>query len=348
MNVTESKREQTIPVHRVAVLRPFASFLEDVGTPVERQFRLAGLPWYALEDDNNYVPSQGFWKFLISTASAEGIPDLGFRVGQKFGANCADPHMINMLKKTPTLYQGLNKYSDLLNRTITHNQIGLLQPPNCDYAYFYHSPSCTADNRAIEHIGWFGLSSLIGMVRTYTGPQWQPAEIGLMTDQKPTPYIRERFPHAHIRLSQPFSYISLENTLLTLPPLPGKDAVPTSSPFDYKALPDDFVSSLETILQSYIQEGDLKIEFVAKLCGTNKRSLQRKLKKMGTHYQELLDHARFRFASQMLQNPAVTATEIAFRLGYDNVANFARAFRRIAGVNPSTYRQQYCKGIRDK
>jgi AraC-like DNA-binding protein len=50
----------------------------------------------------------------------------------------------------------------------------------------------------------------------------------------------------------------------------------------------------------------------------------------------------------MLQNPAVTATEIAFRLGYDNEANFARAFRRVAGVNPTIYQQHNCKGIGDK
>jgi AraC-like DNA-binding protein len=340
MNVTESKREQTIPVHRVAVVLPFTQFLEDVGTPVVRQFRLAGLPWHALEDANNYVPSQGFWKFLILTASAEGIPDLGFRVGQKFGANCADPHMIDILKKAPTLYQGLNKYSDLLNRTITHSQIGLLQPPNCDYAYFYHSPSCAVDNRAIEHIGWFGLSSLIGMVRTYTGPQWQPTEIGLMMDRAPNHYIREHFPRTLMRLSQPYSYVKLENSLLILPPWQDEAAITDLSSIDYKGLPDGFVDSFETLLLSYIEEDDMSVELAAKLCNTSKRSLQRKLTKAGTHYNEQLGHARFRFACRKLQNPAVTSTEVAARLGYDNVANFARAFRRVAGVNPTTYQQQ--------
>ena len=303
--------------------------------------RQADLPWHALEDANNYVPSHSYWKFLACSARAHGIPDLGFRVGEKFGADCADPHMTELLKKAPTLYQGLGKASELVNRTVTHCRFGILQPPNWGSAYFYHSPSCGSDNPAIEQIGWFGIMALIDMVRVYTGPQWQPAEIGLMTDQMPNLYIREHFPRTRMRLSQPFSCITLKNTLLTLPPLPDEAAIPGSSPLDYKSLPGDFVSSLETVLLSYIQEGDMSIELAAALCNMSKRTLQRRLKEMGAHYNELLSHARFRAASQMLQNPAMTATEVAFRLGYSEEANFARAFRRIAGVNPGTYRQQF-------
>ena len=34
----------SIPLHRVAVVRPFAEFLTGIGTPVEQGFRQAGLP----------------------------------------------------------------------------------------------------------------------------------------------------------------------------------------------------------------------------------------------------------------------------------------------------------------
>ena len=336
-----NNKTKSIPVHRVALLRPFVQLLTDVGAPVERQFRKAGLPWYALEDVDNYIPSHGYWKFLACSARAEGIEDLGFRVAEKFGADCADPHMTEMLKKAPTLYQGLSKASELVNRTVTHCRFGILQPPNYGSAYFYHSPSCDADNPAIEQISWFGIMILIDMVRVYAGPQWQPAEIGLMTDQMPNLYIREHFPHARMRLSQQFSYITLENTTLTLPPLPDETAIPGSSALEYKSLPDDFVSSLETVLQSYLQEDDISIEVAAALCNTSKRTLQRRLKELGTHYNEVLGHARFRLASQMLQNTGMTVTDIGFRLGYSDVAHFARAFRRIAGVTPQVYRQQF-------
>jgi AraC-like DNA-binding protein len=249
--------------------------------------------------------------------------------------------MTELLRRAPTLYRGLGKANQRFNRTVSYSRFGLWQPPNSDKTYFYHSPSCDADNPAIEQIGWFGIMGLIGMARVYTGRQWQPAEIGLMTDQMPNHYIREHFPHARLRLSQPASYITLENTALSLPPLVNGAAAPASSLLDYKTLPESFVRSLETILLAYIQEDDLSIELVAQLYDMSKRTLQRKLKKSGTSYNELLCHARFRVASQMLQDLDLTATDVAHHLGYSNETHFARAFRRIAGVTPRVYRQQF-------
>jgi len=315
--------------------------LADIGAPVERGFRQAGLPYCALESVDNFVPSQRFWSFLVNMAYSQGIKDLGFRVGQRFGADGVDPHLSNMLCRSPTLYQGLLKASELTNRTISHCRVGILQPQGSSYALFYHKPSCEVNNPAIEQIGWFGLMSLIGMVRVFTGPQWQPAEIGIMTDNKPGRYIREHFPDARIRLQQPYSYIALENPLLSLPPPAAEASAPASLPHHYDNVPDNFVDALEQVMLAYIQDPDLSLEFTAGVCSTSKRTLQRTLTKMGTHYSELLAHARFRAACQMLQAPGVKVTDVAQWLGYSNPAHFSRAFRRIAGVTPSAYRRQY-------
>ena len=330
-----------IPLHRVAVVRPFARFLEDIGAPVERGFRQAGLPYSSLEDVDNYIPSHRFWTFLVNMARSEGIEDFGFRVGEQFGAGSADPKMTALLLQEPTLYRGLLKASGLVNRTVSHCRMGIRQPPNCGYAYFYHQPSCSADNPAIEYIGGYGLTALLDMVRVYTGPQWQPSEFGLMTDQNRCRYIREHFPHTHMRPSRTCSYIALENELLSLPPLPNEATIPVSSSCKYESLKKDFASSLEQALMSYLQEPDLSVGLAAELCNTSKRSLQRQLKAMDTNYAELLDNTRFRVACRMLQSPGVTVTRIAQHLGYSDLAHFIRFFRRIAGVTPLAYRKHF-------
>jgi AraC-like DNA-binding protein len=341
MGSTAHKATKSIPVHRVAIVRSFTQFLEDVGAPVESGFRQSGLPWCALEDVNNYVPSHRFWKFLISMARSEGIPDLGFRVGDQFGANSADTHMVKLLRSSPTLYQGLIRASELCNKTVTNCRVGILQPPDSEYTYFYHRPSCNANNPAIEQISWFGLTTLLDMVRAYTGPQWQPAEIGLMADNGPCRYICEHFPHTRMRLSQAYSWIALDNTVLSMPPFNKQTAIQASTSPDYEALPGDFVGSLKLVLLTYIQERKLSLEFAARLCSTSKRTLQRNLREAGTNYQEVLSNTRFCVASHMLQNPAIKVTDIARRLGYSDSAHFARAFRRIAGVTPKVYRRQF-------
>lgn len=334
------KNTGSIPLHRVAVLRPFANLLAEIGAPVERGFRQAGLPIDSLDDINNYIPSHRFRSFLVDMAHREGIPNLGFHVGQRYGAKCADPKLTELLRRAPTIYQGLSKASKFINRTITHCQVGLLSPAQSQFTYFYHRPSCDTQNLAIHQIGWFGVMTLIGIVRECIGPHWQPAEIGLMTDYTPSRDIRDQFPGTRIRLLQPFSYIAVESALLSKRPLGYTPAEPVSTLLHAEGLPKNLVGSVTKILHSYIHESDLSLEFTAELCCMSKRSLQRKLKLTGTHYSEILENVRFDVACDMLQKPDINVEGIAQYLGYSDASHFSRAFRRISGISPRGYRKQ--------
>ena len=332
-------KSKSIPMHRVAVVRPFAAFLADIGAPVEREMRRVGLPYSALENADNFVPSQRFWSFLVDMSHREGIVDLGFRVGQRFGANSADPHLIDLLRQALTLYQGLTKAAELVNRTVAHCHMGIHRLPGRSYSLFYHKPSCEATHPAADQIGWFGMTALISMVRAFAGPTWEPAEIGTMTDHRPTNYIREQLPVTRIKPHQSYYYISVENHLLSLPPLSDETSSQALSTPGYEILPTDFVGTFEFMLLAYALERNQSIEFTASLCNMSKRTLQRKLSESGTSYSDMLAQARFRAACQMLQTPGSKVADIAQRLGYSDAAHFARAFRRVAGVAPRAYRR---------
>jgi len=142
--------------------------------------------------------------------------------------------------------------------------------------------------------------TLIGMVREFTGPQWQPREIGVMLDHRSSRFICEQLASASIRLAQPYSYIALENSLLSLPPLGYKAAAPGHPTSRYEALSADFLGSFKQLLHSYVKEMDLNIEFAAGLCDLSKRSLQHKLTAQGTCYSRVVDEARFDVAKRML------------------------------------------------
>ena len=330
---------ETIPLHRVAVVQPFTNFLGDVGAPFERGFRQAGLPVCALEDANNFVPSHRFWAFLVDMAFSQDIPDLGFHAAQEYGASCADPHMTDLLVGSPTLYQGLIKASELINRTVSHCQVGFVQPPRSQYAYFFHSPSCDANNPAIEQIGWYGIMTLIGMTRVFLGPEWRPKEVGVMVNHPPSRFISEQFAGTRIRLGQPYSWIALDNTQLSLPP-DNESAAPRYPALHYEALSPDFLGSVKQVMHSYVCEQKLRVDFIAEACDMSKRSLQRRLAEQGANYSELLDQVRFDVAKQMLQDVNKSVTDISELLGYSDATHFARSFRRIAGITPHLYRQQ--------
>lgn len=67
-------------------------------------------------------------------------------------------------------------------------------------------------------------------------------------------------------------------------------------------------------------------------------TLHRALKASGTHFQALLNREKFARASRWLSLEHATIEETAHRLGYSDASNFRRAFKKWAGVCPSTLR----------
>jgi AraC-like DNA-binding protein len=181
--------------------------------------------------------------------------------------------------------------------------------------------------------------TLMGVVREYAGADWQPTEIGLMTHRPPNRHIRDTLPASRIRQSQPASYIELPNSMLSLPPPDPDTCAAGKGAVDYEKFPETFVGSLRALVATYVQEAGFSIKDAAALRDTSVRTLQRNLKQCGTSYSEVLDEARFHVAGRLLREPQLRIADIASRLGYVNPTHFSRAFRRIAGVSPQSYRQ---------
>jgi len=81
------------------------------------------------------------------------------------------------------------------------------------------------------------------------------------------------------------------------------------------------------------------LEQMARRLHTTPRTLRRHLRQEGTRYSTLLEGARRRDALRLLGNPSLGVREVAEMLGYDDPANFTRAFRRWTGQTPSQYRR---------
>lgn len=334
----EDKRHSRVgpvPVHRVAIVRSFAELFADVGASVERGFRDAGLPVTALEDSNNYLPSHRFFRFILDTAAREGIDDVGLRVGRKFGANGADPMLVSYLRAAPTLFSALSVFSDLTGKTVSHSRVGVERPPGADHVLFYHRPSCDVRHPVHAQIGWFGLVNMIGVVRVFAGADWEPAEIGVMTETAPSRRVREVFPNTRVRLSQPYSYVVIDEALLGLP----GDRPATVSMDFFDPAQTQLPGSLEQVLVAYARERRLNIGLAAELFNTSPRTLQRRLGAVGATFSEVVERVNFKTASKLLRERDVKVADVARALGYSDPTHFARAFRRIAGVSPSVYRQ---------
>ena len=83
---------------------------------------------------------------------------------------------------------------------------------------------------------------------------------------------------------------------------------------------------------------DLTLPEVAKRFHLSTRTLKRKLAEHGTTFSALRDDLRRQRALLLLENRALSIGEIAGQLGYTELPNFTRAFRKWTGMTPLAYR----------
>ncbi len=89
------------------------------------------------------------------------------------------------------------------------------------------------------------------------------------------------------------------------------------------------------------QTGFPSLQVTARLFHMTPRTLHRRLLDEGTSFRELLEEVRHTLAIEHLKAGRFSIEEIAYTLGYSDLANFRRAFRRWEGVPPSAFRTSH-------
>jgi AraC-like DNA-binding protein len=87
-------------------------------------------------------------------------------------------------------------------------------------------------------------------------------------------------------------------------------------------------------------EGGLRsLEEVASALGVSERTLRRRLTEEHTSFAALRDGALRERASLLLKEHDLSVDQVARRLGYSNIGNFIRAFRRWTGQTPARFQK---------
>jgi transcriptional regulator GlxA family with amidase domain len=113
--------------------------------------------------------------------------------------------------------------------------------------------------------------------------------------------------------------------------------MPTQRPSTVRhrtSLFEDAVSIVETDFSS-----ELSLDDIARRVASSRRQLQRAYAEIGnTTFRDHLTGVRMERAAALLTGRGMTVREVAYRVGYRQPAQFAKAFRRHHGVSPSDYR----------
>jgi AraC-like DNA-binding protein len=105
-----------------------------------------------------------------------------------------------------------------------------------------------------------------------------------------------------------------------------------------------FEKAVEREIVRQLSGGTSSVDSVSLELGVSSRTLQRRLRHAGTSFREIFQRTRLNLAVEYVGSSSRPVGEISFLLGYSEVSNFTRAFRRATGVPPAQYRQRISTG----
>jgi AraC family transcriptional regulator of adaptative response / methylphosphotriester-DNA alkyltransferase methyltransferase len=113
--------------------------------------------------------------------------------------------------------------------------------------------------------------------------------------------------------------------------------MPTQRPTTIRHRTSLFDDAVAIVEAEYASE--LSLDDIARRVASSRRQLQRAYAEIGdTTFREHLTRVRMDRAADLLVSGGLTIREVAYRVGYRQPAQFAKAFRRHHGTSPSEFR----------
>lgn len=332
-----------IQCSRAAHLVPYLAFLREVGAPVDRELGRARLPTFVAEDPDMYLPDLRARGFLRAISEKEGIDDLATRAVMYSDLTDLSASTRDAVTQLPTLYSALKHFCRYCTVEDTLLRVWITGDETAVRVSCLNRIPLDPFSRRIED--WSQLSAVIAIIRSFAGPEWQPAEIALHSELPISDFAAQLFPNARMLRGQRSASVTVPRDLLSLPGrmngngMRSGPAAPAAG--DTAERPPDLVSTLRAVLGAYLQDGPPAIDEAADMAGVSARTLQRRLRQTGISYSGLLQQVRYESAASCLRESDVTILEVALQVGYEDPSHFSRAFRRVAGVSPKQYRLQH-------
>jgi AraC-like DNA-binding protein len=185
---------------------------------------------------------------------------------------------------------------------------------------------------------------MVRFMRFLYQPCFNPVAIELIRpcpEQGPQPYLD--YFRCPVKFDQPCIRIAIDSAVVDLQ-LPGANAELALQNDEvvmrYLAQLDkqDIVNRVRSLVITSLTSGEVSKQCVADQLHMSARNLQLKLAARQTSFQDILDDARKNLARSYMEQSGLAITEISYMVGFSDLSNFTRAFKRWTGLTPSEFR----------
>ncbi len=195
------------------------------------------------------------------------------------------------------------------------------------------------------------ISSSLNQVKRHTGGTDIATEIQLV--HGPTAYIDEyrRVFGVPIAFNAPYNAIVFHRKWLDAPMVRANPRLSAAFQLHVRQLldrlqkEDSVADRTRAAVATRLAHGDIGMGSVSRALGMSVATLRRRLKQENVRYTDIVEQLREQLAQRYLRDPARSLRDVAFLLGFSDIASFHKAFKRWTGMTPAEYRLNASDGV---
>ncbi len=323
----------------ILIVRAFAHELVRRGVHLERFAEEVGLDLKLLEDPTMRL-SQPQYERIAERALAEtGDPYLGLHVGARTPTN-AFSVLGHLITSCPTLRDASHAFETYQSLLLE----GATWTLHVEGDVARQTLGLPAELDRFKALGVdFGLAFTCTVMRSFVGDvkfvevlfeREAPADTRPYEDFFGTTVRFSagenavRYPASLLDLKQPHTDVGLREML-------GRRA--DSMLADLRS-PDRLPGRIRDYLTTHAHPNTVTVRAVSDAFGIPERTLRRRLVEVGLSFRDLSDMTLRDLACAALRDEPTSIKEIAYRLGFNDLSTFYRAFKRWTGHTPAEYR----------
>ena len=229
----------------------------------------------------------------------------------------------------------------------TRNPISRLDDGSAEYVF--PSNSELVDTNAADHL--LTMAHCVAIWRRFCG--WligkniELIEVSFQASEpEDTRYLQKLF-NCQLSFNQPVNCFRFPNSLLQAPLVHTEDSLKEflrNAPYHLLASNDEdeksIVAQMRRIIGNDFSREFLSVVDMAGHLNMSVRTLRRRLKDVGTTYQQFKDKLRCDAAKSYLSRPELKINAVSALLGFDEPSAFHRSFKKWTGQTPGEYRSE--------
>lgn len=329
----------------LATVKQYLRLAQAEGIEPKLLLNAANLPTSLLEEDSGRITGDEFQALLAKLLKVFPSPILGLLSGDHVQPSSYSilGYIVMSCTNLAEAISQIAPYEKLVGDMGTTQVLAYGDEIRLHWHCNYSHPQVR------EHMVDNVFASWIGFANWLTNDAAEhPIRVELQRAQPPLAYLAEyqkrwRCP---VHFNQQHNCIVIHKSQLALPIRQGdpelKPALEQHAQNQLRRLqtPSSFTLKVANIIRQGLQFGSVHQDDIASKLTMSVRTLQRKLKEEGSHYQQILDKERQIRAEFLLSNSHYSLSEISHQMGFTETSSFSRSFKSWTGMTPGEFKQQ--------